>query len=157
MNERILVNGVLYEAAKSSRKRYDTATGDGYAIIDPDNYVIELAYEDDESDDMLYGKASYSKDLEKKVLRMIKQNMNAWAIAHALNIRLKPDRFGVYPVASAFNESVDSSSKNFARKLARLNSSLSDLIDEANRLGLDDTDLTNAFSYIDSFLRDLDL
>ena len=53
-------------------------------------------------------------------------------------------------------ESVDSSTKNFARKLARLNSSLSDLIDEANELGLDDTDLTNAFSYIDSFLRDLD-
>ena len=103
MRDRIRINGVLYEAVKSNRKRYDTATGDGYAIIDPDNHIIELAYEDDESDDMLYGKASYSKDLEKKVLRMIKQNMNAWAIAHALNIRLNPDRFRVYPVASAFH------------------------------------------------------
>ena len=50
----------------------------------------------------------------------------------------------------------DSSMKNFKIDLRRIRMNINRAIDKANDLGLDDTDLTNAFSYIDSFLRDLD-
>ena len=50
----------------------------------------------------------------------------------------------------------DSSMKNFKIDLRRIRMDINRAIDKANDLGLDDTNLTNAFSYIDSFLRDLD-
>ena len=50
----------------------------------------------------------------------------------------------------------DNSMKNFKIDLRRIRMDINQTIDKANDLGLDDTDLTNAFSYIDSFLRDLD-
>ena len=50
----------------------------------------------------------------------------------------------------------DSSMKNFKSDLRSIRMDINHAIDEANDLGLDDTDLTNAFSYVDSFLRDLE-
>ena len=50
----------------------------------------------------------------------------------------------------------DNSMKNFKIDLRKIRMDINRAIDKANDLGLDDTDLTNAFSYIDSFLRDLD-
>ena len=50
----------------------------------------------------------------------------------------------------------DNSMKNFKINLRKIRMDINRAIDKANDLGLDDTDLTNAFSYIDSFLRDLD-
>ena len=50
----------------------------------------------------------------------------------------------------------DSSMKDFKSDLRGIRMDINRAIDKANDLGLDDTDLTNAFSYIDSFLRDLD-
>ena len=50
----------------------------------------------------------------------------------------------------------DNSMKNFKSDLSGIRMDINRAIDKANDLGLDDTDLTKAFSYIDSFLRDLD-
>ena len=50
----------------------------------------------------------------------------------------------------------DNSMKGFESDLRSIRMDINQAIDKANDLGLDDTDLTNAFSYIDSFLRDLD-
>ena len=50
----------------------------------------------------------------------------------------------------------DRTMKNVKIDLRRIRMDINRAIDKANDLGLDDTDLTNAFSYVDSFLRDLD-
>ena len=50
----------------------------------------------------------------------------------------------------------DNSMKSFKSDLRSILADINRAIDKANDLGLDDTDLTNAFSYIDSFIRDLD-
>ena len=58
----------------------------------------------------------------------------------------------------AVNETVNITSglNSLKGKLHRVNKTLSDAADEAEHLGLDDTDLTNASSYVDSFIRDLE-
>ena len=58
----------------------------------------------------------------------------------------------------AVNETVNIASglNSLEGKLRRVNKTLSDAADEAEHPGLDSTDITNAFSYVDSFLRDLE-
>ena len=50
----------------------------------------------------------------------------------------------------------DNSMKDFKSDLRSIRMDINHATDKENDLGLDNTDLTNAFSYIDSFLRDLD-
>ena len=58
----------------------------------------------------------------------------------------------------AVNETVNITSglNSLKGKLRRVNKTLSDAADEAEQLGLDNTDIMNASYYIDVFLKDLE-